>query len=354
MRRNIWTDLVLAALIIFLAGCSRSIEDLAEDLRTADWRERRSAVEEFADRGLVEYAVRGLADDDSRVRNTAVERLSRMGDDAVQPIINLLQLYPEDETTLAASVEVLENLGTRALEGVLDAVWRGTEKEAEMGYLIVSRIRGAEYELERMLSVPSVAVRLLRSELPRIRISVLADLVTYDAEYLTLLLDLFSDGRAPQYMAAAVMEDSPEPTPGAEGFGPLEGGTNLLNNFTALCLNLFIHRHRLLAAVEDEGLRTEMEGPVEPVYISFYDVAPWHPFYSNCVRAAERVMERGRPIEGLTLDQLEDMLGDLSAYYHAVSEAHFDFEGSAKLLGRSKEFALLRGVIAELAVEAGG
>jgi hypothetical protein len=350
MRRSL---LSLALTALFLSGCARSIEELEEDLRTGDWHERMGAVEEFADRGLVEYAALGLADDDSRVRNVAVDRLLLAGDDAVGPILGVLQSHPEDETTLAAAVEVLEGLGTRALDGVLEAVWRGEEREAEMGYLIVRRVRDAGYELERMLAEPEVVVRLLRSGLPRVRISVIADLVTRDAEYLEEVLDLFSDDLARRYAAAAALPEPPEPLPGVDLFGPPAGGANLLNNFTALSLSLFIHRHRLSAA-EDEALRAEMAGPVEPVYMSFYDEAPWRPFYVNCVRAAERVKMRGEPIEGLSWDQLEELLGELSAHYHAVSEAHFDFEGSARLLERSKEFAVLRGEVEELAAEVGG
>jgi len=338
----------VSAALVF-SGCTRSIEDLEEDLRTGDWQERMSAVDEFADRGLMDYAALGLADDDSRVRNTAIGRLTGMGDEAVPAILAVLQGHPEDETTLAASVEVLENLGTRALDGVLDAVWRGETGEAEMGYLIVSRVRGAGDELERMLDEPTVVVRLLKSELPRIRISVIGDLVTYDAEYLEKLLDLFSDGRAGQYMEAAAMPIPPEPLPGAEGFGPPGAGMNVLNNFTALSLNLFIHRQRLLAAGEDESLRAGMAGSAAPVYMTYYDEAPWRPFYENCVRAAERVTANGEPFEDLTLDQIAEMMGELSGFYHAVSEAHFDFEGSARLLGYSKQFALLRGEIVALA-----
>ncbi|HUT98347.1 MAG TPA: hypothetical protein VM054_04645 [bacterium] len=340
--------LAVSAALVF-SGCTRSIEDLAEDLRAGDWRERMSAVEEFADRGLIDYTALGLADDDSRVRNTAIGRLTAMGDEAVPAILAVLQGHPEDETTLAASVEVLENLGTPALDGVLDAVWRGETGEAEMGYLILRRVRDAGDELERMLSEPKAVVRLLKSELPRVRISVIGDLVTRDAEYLERLLDLFSDGRAGQYMAAAAMPNPPEPLPGAEDFGPPGAGTNVLNNFTALSLSLFIHRQRLLAAGEDESLRAGMAGSVEPVYMTYYDEVPWRPFYENCIRAAERVGVGGEPFENLTLDQFEEMMGELSAFYHAVSEAHFDFEGSARLLEYSKEFALLRGEMAALA-----
>jgi hypothetical protein len=340
----------VSAALIF-TGCTRSIEDLAEDLQTGDWRERMSAVEEFADRGLVDYTALGLADDDSRVRNTAIARLTAMGDEAVPAILTVLQGHPEDETTLAASVEVLENLGAPALDGVLDAVWRGDTGEAEMGYLIVSRVRGAGDELERMLSEPTVVVRLLRSELPRVRIAVIGDLVTRDAEYLEKLLDLFSDGLAGQYEEAATAKPTPEPVPGEEEFGLPGAGTQVLNNFTALSLNLFIHRQRLLAAGEDESLRADLAGRTEPVYMTYYDQAPWRVFYENCIRAAQKVKERGEPFEGLTLDQFVEMTGELSGFYHAVSEAHFDFEGSARLLGFSKDFALLRG---EIEAQAGG
>jgi hypothetical protein len=339
---------VVSAALLF-SGCTRSIEDLADDLRTGDWRERMSAVEEFADRGLVDYAALGLADDDSRVRNTAIERLTAMGDEAVPAILTVLQGNPEDETTLAASVEVLENLGTPALDGVLDAVWRGSTGEAEMGYLILRQVRGAGDELERMLSEPAAVVRLLKSELPRVRISAIGDLVTREPEYLERLLDLFSDGLAGQYMEAAAANPAPETVPGAELFGQPGAGTQILNNFTALSLNLFIHRHRLLAAGEDESLRAGLAGSTEPVYMTFYDEVPWRVFYSNCVRAGERVRMDGEAVEGLTLDQVEEVMGELSAFYHAVSEAHFDFEGSARLLEYSKEFAILRGEIAALA-----
>jgi len=339
---------VFSAVFLF-SGCTRSIEDLEGDLRTGDWRERMSVVEEFADRGLVGYAALGLADDDSRVRNTAVERLTAMGDEAVPAILTVLQGHPEDETTLAASVEVLENLGEPALDGVLDAVWRGETGEAEMGFLIVSRVRGAGDELKLMLSEPSVVVRLLRSELPRVRIAVIGDLVTYDAGYLEKLLDLFSDGRTARYMEAAAANPAPEPVPGEEVFGPPGAGAQVLNNFTALSLCLFIHRHRLLAAGEDESLRDGLVGSTEPVYMTFYDEVPWRVFRENCVRAAKRVTLEGGPVEGLTLDQLEGLMGELSAFYHAVSEAHFDFEGSARLLEYSKEFALWRGEVAEQA-----
>jgi len=338
---------VVSAALLF-SGCTRSIEDLAEDLRTGDWRERMSAVEEFADRGLVDYAALGLADDDSRVRNTAIERLTAMGDEAVPAILTVLQGHPEDETTLAASVEVLENLGTRALDGVLDAVWRGDTGEAEMGYLILRRVRGAGDELERMLSEPAAVVRLLKSELPRVRISVIGDLVTREPEYIEQLLDLFSDGLAGRYMTAAAGPWSVA-FPGTEVFGEPGAGEKLLNNFTALSLCLFIHRHRLLAAGEDESLRAGLTGSTEPVYMTFYDEVPWRVFYSNCARAGERVRTGGEAVEGLTLDQLEEVMGELSAFYHAVSEAHFDFEGSARLLEYSKEFAILRGEIAALA-----
>ncbi len=338
---------VVSAALLF-SGCTRSIEDLAEDLRTGDWRERMSAVEEFADRGLVDYAALGLADDDSRVRNTAIERLTAMGDEAVPAILTVLQGHPEDETTLAASVEVLENLGTRALDGVLDAVWRGDTGEAEMGYLILRRVRGAGDELERMLSEPAAVVRLLKSELPRVRISVIGDLVTREPEYIEQLLDLFSDGLAGRYMTAAAGPWSVA-FPGTEVFGEPGAGEKLLNNFTALSLCLFIHRHRLLAAGEDESLRAGLTGSTEPVYMTFYDEVPWRVFYSNCARAGERVRAGGEAVEGLTLDQLEEVMGELSAFYHAVSEAHFDFEGSARLLEYSKEFAILRGEIAALA-----
>lgn len=337
---------VVSAALLF-SGCTRSIEDLAEDLRTGDWRERMSAVEEFADRGLVDYAALGLADDDSRVRNTAIERLTAMGDEAVPAILTVLQGHPEDETTLAASVEVLENLGTRALDGVLDAVWRGDTGEAEMGYLILRRVRGAGDELERMLSEPAAVVRLLKSELPRVRISVIGDLVTREPEYIEQLLDLFSDGLAGRYMTAAAGPWSVA-FPGTEVFGEPGAGEKLLNNFTALSLCLFIHRHRLLAAGEDESLRAGLTGSTEPVYMTFYDEVPWRVFYSNCARAGERVRTGGEAVEGLTLDQLEEVMGELSAFYHAVSEAHFDFEGSARLLEYSKEFAILRGEIAAL------
>jgi len=338
---------VVSAALLF-SGCTRSIEDLAEDLRTGDWRERMSAVEEFADRGLVDYAALGLADDDSRVRNTAIERLTAMGDEAVPAILTVLQGHPEDETTLAASVEVLENLGTPALDGVLDAVWRGDTGEAEMGYLILRRVRGAGDELERMLSEPAAVVRLLKSELPRVRISVIGDLVTREPEYIEQLLDLFSDGLAGRYMTAAAGPWSVA-FPGTEVFGEPGAGEKLLNNFTALSLCLFIHRHRLLAAGEDESLRAGLTGSTEPVYMTFYDEVPWRVFYSNCARAGERVRTGGEAVEGLTLDQLEEVMGELSAFYHAVSEAHFDFEGSARLLEYSKEFAILRGEIAALA-----
>ncbi len=343
---------VVSAALLF-SGCTRSIEDLAEDLRTGDWRERMSAVEEFADRGLVDYAALGLADDDSRVRNTAIERLTAMGDEAVPAILTVLQGYPEDETTLAASVEVLENLGTPALDGVLDAVWRGSTGEAEMGYLILRRVRGAGDELERMLSDPAAVVRLLKSELPRVRISAIGDLVTREPEYLERLLDLFSDGLAGRYMEAAAGPWS-VPFPGTEVFGEPGAGTQILNNFTALSLNLFIHRHRLLAAGEDESLRDGLAGSTEPVYMTFYDEVPWRVFYSNCARAGEKVRISGEAVEGLTLDQVEEVMGELSAFYHAVSEAHFDFEGSARLLEYSKEFAILRGEIAALAGGGGG
>ncbi|MCX7022282.1 MAG: hypothetical protein NTW26_08455 [bacterium] len=338
----------VSAALIF-SGCTRSIEDLEEDLRTGDWQERMSAVEEFADRGLVEYAALGLADDDSRVRNTAIGRLTGMGDEAVPAILAVLQGHPEDETTLAASVEVLENLGAPALDGVLDAVWRGETGEAEMGYLIVSRVRGAGDELERMLSEPTVVVRLLKSEIPRVRVSVIGDLVTYDADYLERLLDLFSDGLAGQYMAAAAGESPPDTIPGAEDFGPPGAGANVLNNFTALSLNLFIHRQRLLAAGEDESLRAGLAGSAEPVYMTFYDEVPWRVFYENCISAAERVTKSGESFENLTLEQFAEMMGELSTFFHAVSEAHFDFEGSARLLEYSKKFAVLRGEIAALA-----
>jgi hypothetical protein len=345
MRCSLFAALAAA---LVLSACTRSIEDLERDLRTGDWRERMSAVEEFADRGLVDYTAQGLADDDSRVRNTAVARLSQMGDEAVPAILAVLQGHPEDETTLAASVEVLENLGAPALDGVLDAVWRGETGETEMGYLIVSRVRSAGDELDRMLSEPSVVVRLLKSELPRVRVAVLGDLATYEAEYLERLLDLFSDGRAGPYMTAVAGPWSVQ-VPGEEVFGEPGAGEQLLNNFTALSLCLFIHRHRLLAAGEDESLRADLAGSTEPVYMTFYDEVPWHVFYWNCARAAEWVAAGGEPHEGLTLDQFEEIMGELSAFYHAVSEAHFDFEGSARLLKYSKEFALWRGEIAALA-----
>ncbi|OGD72024.1 MAG: hypothetical protein A2Y64_08225 [Candidatus Coatesbacteria bacterium RBG_13_66_14] len=337
----------VSAALVF-SGCSRSIEDLAEDLRAGDWRERMAAVEEFADRGLMDYAALGLADDDSRVRNTAIGRLAGMGDEAVPAILAVLVGHPEDETTLAASVEVLEKLGTRALDGVLEAVWRGDTGEAEMGYLILRRVRGAGEELERMLSEPKAVVRLLKSELPRVRISAIGDLVTRDPEYLERLLDLFSDGRVAQYTAAAAVESAPDPLPGADLFGPPGAGLNVLNNFTALSLNLFIHRQRLLAAGEDESLRDGMAGSADPVYMTYYDEVPWRVFHENCARAAERVAAGGGAFENLTLDQFVELTGELSAFYHAVSEAHFDFEGSARLLEYSKEFALLRGEVAAL------
>jgi len=344
-KRQYWIIPVFSVAVFLLyAGCGADVEELEAELLYGSRNQRLEAARELSERGIVEILVLGLQDTDEAVRRRVVEELRSQGEAAVGSVLELMQRRPNNVELLAAGVEVLEAAGNAAREGVVESGLSGGPREVDLAYRVLRKLPDSGADLDRLLADDQRTAWLLQSGDPAVRLELLDRLAADDKAELEALLKAFSNDTVDLYTLAPQLESVPDPLPGEAGFGPPGAGLELLNNLTALELELLLHRREL---------RQLIQVPPELAADDYYETVPWSVFNDNFEAGVRRCLESSEAVENLPPVEVARLCRHLSRTYSLTAEAYPDNAGSRRLLAEAALFAELADELERPAGEGG-